>query len=131
MLTKYFKEAIALMALIVLFSAGGIMAPIDAAANDKAAKKVMTVENPIKIIGRSQDNRYPIYDLEGDLEDLNWSSNSILYTSQDLINRMEFITEQDRHSGVYECGLICKDKAGHVVGLNPQYKYMKALAAKK
>lgn len=80
------------------------------------------VRNPVKVIGKSDDGKYPIYDLQGDLNDLNYqTSGNIVYQPDDLPDRMVFLSPKDATGGAYKCEFICKDAKGRVVGLNPSW----------
>ena len=86
------------------------------------AKKA-TVKNPIKVTGKTADGRYNTYDLDGELDDLNYSSitGNIIYQPDDLPDRIPFISPKDTNKGVYVCEFVCKDAHGNIVGLNPQW----------
>ena len=87
------------------------------------AKEPAKLKNPIASAGKTSDGKYPIYDLKGDLNDLNYaSSNGVVYNPDDLIGRINWLQPEDAKGGPYACEFICKDKAGHVVGLNPAWK---------
>jgi hypothetical protein len=72
------------------------------------------------LVVREQENKYQIYDLQGDLDDLNFhTSQGVIYQRDELPERVNFISFKDQQSGKYQCEFICKDKKGNVVGLNP------------
>lgn len=75
----------------------------------------------IKIVGNTADGEYPIYELEGELNDLNYRSPGLIWTPTDLLSRMVYLRPQDVDHG-YTCDWVCKDSANHIVGLNPQRK---------
>lgn len=106
------------------FSMAVIAAVVAAGAfNSAQAKQPAKVANPIAVVGKTADAKYNVYDLKGDLSDLNYaSSKGILYQPDDLVKRMDFLKEEDANKGTYTCEFICKDKQGHVVGLNPSWK---------
>lgn len=84
------------------------------------AESPAVVSNPVNVIGSTKDGKYPIYDLSGELLDVNYrSSRSIIYQPDDLVGRVNFIDMKDVDHG-YTCDFVCKDKEGHIVGLNPQ-----------
>lgn len=76
--------------------------------------------------GRTADGKYPLYVLEGDLDDLNYVSvrTNIIYQPRDLLRRMVFLAETDAKSNQYQCGFVCKDAKARIVGLNPQVRWM-------
>lgn len=76
--------------------------------------------------GRTADGKYPVYALEGGLEDLSYVSPraNTVYKPDDLLRRLVFLGESDTKGGQYQCEFVCKDRAGHIVGLNPQLKWM-------
>lgn len=79
----------------------------------------------IPIIGHTADGKYPIYQLSGALDDVNYISGDTLWQPDELLTRMRFLKPQDVNHG-YQCDWVCKDSAGHIVGLNPANKgYLK------
>lgn len=99
------------------------------AANESQAATNVPPSGKIKIIGKSMDGKYPIYDLYGELEDMKWRSAGKLYKSDYLFDHLVFIDQADVGKP-YSCGIICKDGFQNVVGLNPAYKFL-ARPAKK
>lgn len=88
-----------------------------------ATAKDTKIVNPVPVVGKTADGKYDIYDLRGDLNDLNYvSSMHIIYQPDDLPARIKFLDPADVKAGTYVCDFICKDKVGHVVGLNPNLK---------
>lgn len=80
------------------------------------------VENPVKIIGSTQDGKYNIYDLKGDYSDqLYTTSGSVVYRPEDLPIRLQFIAMEDANNGEYVCGFVCKNKQDQIVGINPTW----------
>jgi hypothetical protein len=78
----------------------------------------------ISTAGKTADGKYPIYRLQGEIDDLTYMSDNFVYQPNELIGKMEFIKKEDVNKGVYACGYVCKDKADHIVGINPAYKWM-------
>lgn len=115
-----FKTIVSTAILMMFVSA---LIPAQAAnVRPAAAPKVV---NPVKVIGKTADGKYNVYDLDGDLNDINYrTSNSILFQPDDLPARMQYLSFKDAKSGAYACDFICKDKAGHTVGLSPDYAKM-------
>ena len=102
--------------LVLLLSAGGIMAGHEAHAAPPP--------QPIPTIGKTADGKYPVYNLKGDLEDLNYASPGKVWQPDDLLKRMTFVDAADVKSAYARCELICKNRADQVIGLNPQIKWM-------
>jgi hypothetical protein len=44
---------------------------------------------------------------------------------------MAFVPMAQVTAGGLECELVCKNRAGQIVGLNPQVKWMQDIAAKQ
>lgn len=78
----------------------------------------------VPIIGRTVDGKYPRYDISGELDDANWSGNNnhTIYQMKDIREGLIYIDMKDVDKGVYVCEFVCKDKAGYIVGQNPQHK---------
>lgn len=89
--------------------------------NAKEPVQKPAISAPIEIIGKTDDKKYNIYKLEGEVNDIRWFSNGNAYNGADLAERMEFIKPEDAQSSKYNCAFVCKDKANHVVGLNPAF----------
>jgi len=119
-----------LMPLLALMLALGI--PLQAEA------KKLTVADMIPTLGRTTDGKYNIYNLQGELDDLSYATiedgyvmqqgklvrQSLVYQPDDLLGRMDFISVKDLNKNGYRCDFVCKDAQGHIVGLNPQRKWM-------
>jgi hypothetical protein len=87
-----------------------------------AAAPIMQVRNPIAIIGETEDKRYPVYDLEGAVDDVNYRSrNGTVYQPDDLPSRLRFLRPEDAKSGKYVCSFTCQDNRGRIVGMNPTW----------
>jgi hypothetical protein len=88
-----------------------------------ASAQAKNVRNPVPVVGKTADGRYPIYDIEGDLTDIAYStSKSTIYHPDELPERIGFISNKDaKNKAAYDCEFVCKDKAGHVVGMNPSW----------
>lgn len=73
--------------------------------------------------GITADGKYPVYYLDGGLDDINYftGDGEYVFRSGELLGRLIFIEEQDVGKG-YDCEYICKDKKGGIVGINPSYK---------
>jgi len=108
------KKIVSFVALLLLLSAGGIMAGHEAHA----------APQPIPTLGKTADGKYPVYNLQGDLEDLNYASPGKVWQPDDLLKRMSFVEPADVKAGLVRCEWICKNRANQVVGLNPQIKWM-------
>lgn len=80
--------------------------------------------SPIKITGITDDGKYPVYDIEGDVTDLSYKAGNFLYTSGDLVHMLVFLDPNDAKSKRYICEFLCKDKKGQAVGLNPSFKFL-------
>lgn len=89
-----------------------------------AAKEVESKATQIKILGKDIHGKYPVYDLDGDLTDVNYFSGNYVFRSGELLDRMDFVQQADVNRNGYECEFICKDGAGNVVGINPAYRYL-------
>lgn len=76
----------------------------------------------IPTIGTTADGKYPIYQLEGELTDVNYKSGETLWTSGDLLTRIGYVDQADVNNNGYSCGFVCKDYQGHIVGIAPVYK---------
>lgn len=88
----------------------------------QASKSAKAVTNPIPVIGKTADQKYPVYGLEGDLDDFTFYANSVAYNTGDLEKRMVYLEKGDVDKNGYQCEFICKDSKGHTVGLNPAYR---------
>lgn len=75
--------------------------------------------------GKTHDGKYPIYQIDGMLNDINYGSkvDSTRYQPSDLLGHMVYLNPQDVGRG-YACDFVCKDDQDHIVGLNPQVKWM-------
>lgn len=101
-----------------------VVAAIIAAAtlHDSHAKDPKQ-KNPIPTHGKTADGKYPIYDLKGDLADINYAtSNGVVYSPDGLVGRVEWLKPEDANTANYRCDFVCKDKNDRVVGLNPEWK---------
>lgn len=49
----------------------------------------------IKIVGNTADGEYPSYELEGELNDLNYRSPGLIWTPTDLLSRMVYLRPQE------------------------------------
>lgn len=92
----------------------------------KISKTEITMDRQagrVSKLSMTKDCKYPIYDLQGDLEDLNYSSKDgqIIWTTGEIGKRLVFIEPRDVDHG-YTCGFVCKDTTGNIVGINPSYK---------
>lgn len=123
-ITQYTKDIliIALMMLTTVFCNIDTQAA-EVAVQSAKAKPVKAISNPIKIIGKTKDNKYDVYQLEGELDDINWFSNGVSYNGGELAKRMIFIKKEDIGNG-YKCGFICVDGFQNVVGLNPNMAFL-------
>lgn len=79
---------------------------------------------PIKVIGNTDDGKYPIYDVQGEATDTTYKAGNRLYTSGDLVSKLIFIDPADTKTGAYNCEFLCKDKHNHTVGINPSFKFL-------
>ncbi len=77
---------------------------------------------PIQITGTTTDGRYPIYAIEGEATDVTYKANGKLYTSGDLVKKLVFVDPAD--AKYYNCEFLCKDKANHTIGINPNFKFL-------
>jgi hypothetical protein len=109
---KVCKEVLMYVLLLALFSLPSVM----------AANEVESKATQIKILGKDVNGKYPVYDLDGDLTDVNYFSGNYVFRSGELLDRVGFIEKGDVNRNGYECEFICKDKTGNVVGINPAYR---------
>jgi hypothetical protein len=73
----------------------------------------------IKIKGKNADG-YPIYDIVGGLDDVNYhDSYSHIFQPGDLVGLVKFASPKAVREHKIVCGWVCKDKAGNVVGIDP------------
>jgi hypothetical protein len=94
-------------------------------ASTVVAKSQSTKAIPVPaVIGKSADGKYAAYDVQGDLDDINWFSGNTAYNGDALFKVLPMIAEDDAKSKAYQCGFICKDVKGSVVGIDPAYKWM-------
>jgi hypothetical protein len=102
---------------------GGDVCSVQKAAAMEENKKN---KKRIPIIGMTQDCKYPVYDLKGELEDINYFSvgGTVVWKSGDLIDRIVFVKEQDLNKNGYTCSYVCKDRTGNIVGVSPTYKML-------
>lgn len=108
------KKTVSWIALMLVLMAGGFMGGHEAHA---AAPTIPT-------LGKTADGKYPVYNLQGDLEDANYASPGRVWQPDDLLKRMVFVDAADVKAGVARCEWICKNRAQQVIGLNPQIKWM-------
>jgi hypothetical protein len=89
----------------------------------QASQSSAATENgaTIKIVGKTADGKYPIYELEGDVNALSYFSPGLVWTPNDLLTRLAYLEPADVDHG-YTCDWVCKDSANHIVGLNPGRK---------
>jgi hypothetical protein len=104
-------KAIKTVGAVAIFFVAAFIAPHEADART-------TDEFTIPVIGKTDDGKYSRFDLEGDLEDIKWFTNTTnyVYTSGDLLVRLPFIKKEDIDKGTYVCKFVCKDKEGYIVG---------------
>lgn len=108
------KNSIINVGIFLLLCSGAVMAGSEANA---AAPTIPT-------LGKTADGKYPVYNLQGDLEDANYASPGRVWQPDDLLKRMVFVDAADVKAGVAKCEWICKNRAQQVIGLNPQIKWM-------
>lgn len=104
------------------------------AAGDKITGQVTgagplcTKKGCVPVIGRTADQKYPVYGIKGDLEDINYmtTDGKTVYQPTDLFKRMGYVETSDVKGHGIQCEFICKNAAGQVIGLNPQVKWMEA-----
>lgn len=97
------------------------LASTAAAAVPSSAPAATGAEAAIKVVGKTADGKYPIYELEGELNDTGYFSSGVKWTANDLQSRLAYIAPEDVDHG-YSCDWVCKDSANHIVGLNPGRK---------
>lgn len=112
----------------LVFSGGGakdvLQAKVDTvpvAAPATAAPATAETGATIKIVGKTADGKYPIYQLEGDVDALSYFSPGLVWTPNDLLTKLVYVDPADVDHG-YTCDWVCKDSANHIVGLNPGRK---------
>ena len=110
------REVFQPVLMFALLCAGAVIAPMEA----KAAPAAKSIE----VTGQTADKKYPIYKIEGDYEDVKYFANGKAYTSGDLFGKMKYIKKEDVNANGYKCGFICKDSAGHTVGINPNFAFL-------
>lgn len=109
------KVAARNVAIFAAFLAAAFIAPHEAHAKDSEA---------LRPIGKSQDGKYRVYNLEGGLSDVNWfATTTTVYNSKFLAERIGYIQKNDVNNGQYVCEYVCKDKLGRIVGVNPAYQH--------
>lgn len=87
-----------------------------------AASATTEASAVLKIVGKTADGKYPIYELEGDVDDLRYMApGGVIWMPMDLLNRMVYLEPADVDHG-YTCDWVCKDNANHIVGLHPGRK---------
>lgn len=96
--------------------------PLNVAQANAKVQQAKKVQQSIPVIGKTADGKYPVYNLEGDLTDINYFSGNTSWRSGDLLTRMVFLDPQDVNHGKYFCEYICKDGFQNVVGINPSFK---------
>lgn len=106
-------KAIKTMLAFAIFFVAAAMAGHEAHAQHK-------VEVPT--IGKTDDGKYVVFDLKGDLTDITYFSGNTVYSSGDLLLSLPYADPKDVKSGAIDCEFICKNKKGQVVGQNPMNK---------
>jgi hypothetical protein len=67
------------------------------------------------------DGKYYVYPKLGNLDDLNWSYRGKMYKPADIMKSMPAISPCDNGKNGYTCEFLCANKAGGIVGWNPNY----------
>lgn len=146
-MSKFFSKvgnAVRDMLLMSVFLLPAFMAPLEAKAGSLAdpagfaqatgiscqqqkasiaAIKAEQKAGRIAKISMTKDCKYPVYDLQGDLDDINYTSHdgSVMWQAGDLLTRIGYLDPVDVGRG-YTCEFVCKDTAGNIVGINPSFK---------
>lgn len=115
---KSFKSTFAKALVLSIMVLPAFMAPQEAEA------RKITVADLIPATGQTSDKKYYTYDLVGELDDINYFSGDTVYQPQDLKGLMPFVQKADVNRNGYQCQIICKDRTGQVVGLNPNVKWL-------
>lgn len=118
---KAMKNSVAFYIFSMLAALSLLCSPFaHAAEKDPIAAKAA----PIKVIGKTADGKYPVYNLEGELSDTDWKAGGRIYTSGDLMKKLVFLDQADAFgpNHQYECEFVCVDKQKRIVGLNPNFK---------
>lgn len=89
-----------------------------------AAVKSTVKSTAIPVIGTSEDKKYKVYKIDGELSDVNYKAAGRVYTSGDLFGKMDYIQKADVNAHGYKCGFICKDRLENVVGINPNFAFL-------
>lgn len=97
-----------------------------AAAQAQAAAPSCAKKPCVPVVGRTADGKYPVYALEGELEDFNYFSpkTNTQWSADAVVYRLAFADEADRKAGRIKCEVVCKNPAGQIIGANPQRKWM-------
>lgn len=95
-------------------------------SQQKASPAMIAMDRQAKRISKlamTKDCKYVVYDLDGELDDLNYSSKdgSIIWQPGDLMTRIGYLEASDVGRG-YTCEFVCKDTSGNIVGIHPAYK---------
>lgn len=87
----------------------------------------------VPVIGRTADNKYPVYDLQGEPGDLNYISKgaNTVFQPTDLYGRMGYVADADAHAKGMRCDYVCKNAAGQFVGIDPEVKKFDPTLKKK
>lgn len=104
------------LAVFLLFCAGAVVGGQEAHA----------AGGGIPVLGKTADGKYPVYNLQGDLDDLSYYSGNTQWQPDDLFkkNRMSYVDPADVQRGLAQCEIICKNRQQQVIGLNPARKWM-------
>jgi hypothetical protein len=106
-----------------MLMASGFMAAHEAQSKDMRGVKAPAAKT-IEVIGATQDGKYKVYQLKGDLDGPNFFAGNTVYKSSDLFGKMDYIKKEDVNAHGYTCQFICKDGYQNVVGINPNFAFL-------
>lgn len=129
------KYAATILGAIAILSAAVVPVEADAAPDSSHIKKVgdrLPMTGETVTIGT---NKYDVYAVDGDLEDLNWTVNygrgqEAIADGDSLVRGMPFADPADLAAKRIQCGFICK-AGDKVIGIHPGYKKVYYPAKKK
>ena len=73
----------------------------------------------IPVIGCTADGKYPIYKVEGQIDDVKFYVNGKMANSDWLFDNMGPIDLADTKGPKYKCNNVCVNQFGQFVGLTP------------
>ena len=112
-----------------LFLSTSFIAPLEAQAADAviqvtpATIALAKKKHRIPAVGITADGKYNVWDLKGELNDINYSSldDSLMWETSDIERMVPAINAADVGHG-YVCDFVCKNNRGQIVGIAPHLK---------